>query len=69
MKRPRLGAARRDPDRALHRLNIPFVIYSGYSKLEGACSKGELIEKPASTHTLVIAILDALTQRHRPSIN
>lgn len=53
----------------LNQLNVPFVIYSGYSQLAGACSKGELIEKPASTQTLVIAVLDALTQRGRLSLN
>jgi CheY-like chemotaxis protein len=53
----------------LTELGIPFVIYSGYSKLEGACSKGELIEKPASGHTLVVAILDAVSKQPRPSVN
>lgn len=53
----------------LNELNIPFVIYSGYSELAGACSKGELIEKPASMHTLVIAVLDAMAKRGRPGIN
>jgi CheY-like chemotaxis protein len=53
----------------LTELGIPFVIYSGHSKLEGACSKGELIEKPASGHALVVAILDALNNQRRPSVN
>jgi hypothetical protein len=27
--------------------SIPFVVYSGYSKLDGPCSEGELVSKPA----------------------
>lgn len=54
----------------LNELGIPFVIYSGYSKLEGACSNGELIEKPAGANTLVVALLDALDKRgDRPRLN
>ena len=28
--------------------DIPFIVYSGFSKLEGACADGELVHKPAS---------------------
>jgi DNA-binding NtrC family response regulator len=52
----------------LEKLGIPFVIYSGYTKLEGACSKAELVPKPASPHAIVVALLDAMTKIDRPSI-
>jgi CheY-like chemotaxis protein len=29
---------------------IPFIVYSGFSKLEGACADGELVHKPATPH-------------------
>jgi DNA-binding response OmpR family regulator len=36
--------------------NIPFVIYSGFSKLDGACRSGVLVTKPAHPQMLVITI-------------
>jgi CheY-like chemotaxis protein len=53
----------------LERMSIPFIIYSGYSKLEGACSKGELVPKPANPHAIVVALLDAMTKDQSPSIH
>jgi DNA-binding response OmpR family regulator len=32
---------------------IPFVIYSGFKKVEGACKAGPLVEKPATGDVLV----------------
>jgi DNA-binding response OmpR family regulator len=43
--------------------DIPFVVYSGYSKLEGACSEGELVPKPASPQLLVSTLVGVLAQR------
>lgn len=34
-------------------MNIPFVIYSGYTEVEGACSKWGIIRKPAAPSALV----------------
>ena len=43
--------------------DIPFVVYSGYSKLEGACSVGKLVNKPASPELLVTTLVGVLAQR------
>ena len=32
---------------------IPFVIYSGFDRVEGACKAGTLVEKPATGDVLV----------------
>jgi DNA-binding response OmpR family regulator len=47
--------------------SIPFVVYSGYSKLEGPCSEGELVCKPASPQHLVSRLVEVLAVR--PSAN
>ena len=39
---------------------IPFVIYSGYDYVEGPCSEGEHVRKPASSLVLVDAVVDLL---------
>jgi DNA-binding response OmpR family regulator len=39
--------------------DIPFIVYSGFSKLEGACADGELVHKPASP-TLLLATLQGV---------
>jgi DNA-binding response OmpR family regulator len=36
--------------------DIPFVIYSGFSKIEGACADGPLVQKPASPDELVATV-------------
>ena len=43
----------------LKKRGIPFVIYSGFSSVDGVCADGPLIEKPASV-TVVLATLEAL---------
>src|SRR5262245_27078279 len=48
--------------------NIPFVIYSGYSHIEGDCKEGELVEKPASPQVLVATLAGALIG-NRPRLN
>ena len=36
--------------------DIPFVIYSGFSKIEGACAEAPLVKKPASPDVLVATV-------------
>jgi DNA-binding response OmpR family regulator len=36
--------------------NIPFVLYSGYSQIEGACSAGLLVDKPTHPRVLVATV-------------
>jgi DNA-binding response OmpR family regulator len=45
--------------------NIPFVLHSGYSQLDGACGDGVQVAKPASTQVLVTTVESLL--RSRPS--
>ena len=47
--------------------DIPFVIHSGYSNLEGACSDGVEIDKPTPPQLLVTTIAGLL--RSRPISN
>jgi DNA-binding response OmpR family regulator len=35
---------------------IPFVTYSGYSRLHGACARGAIVEKPAPPSALVATV-------------
>ena len=43
--------------------DIPFVIHSGYSNLEGACSDGVDIDKPSHPQLLVTTIVGLLRSR------
>jgi DNA-binding response OmpR family regulator len=45
--------------------NIPFVVYSGFSELEGACAEGELVQKPTSPQMLVTTLQGVLAQHLR----
>ena len=52
-----------DANQLCHRLNerkIPFVLHSGYSQADTACSKGISIPKPASTDALIGAVVKLL---------
>jgi DNA-binding response OmpR family regulator len=49
--------------------NVPFIVYSGFSKLEGACASGELVHKPASPHVLVATLAGILREQQRPRLN
>ncbi|MFA5901061.1 MAG: response regulator [Hyphomicrobium sp.] len=40
---------------------IPFVIYSGYSDVEGECRRWEIVQKPADPAELVLKVLAVLT--------
>lgn len=48
---------------------IPFVLYSGYSKVQGDCGDGELVHKPAPPHVLVSTLAGVLREQQRPTIN
>ena len=39
---------------------IPFVIYSGYSNVEGECNRWEIVAKPADPQLLVSRVLSVL---------
>ena len=43
--------------------DIPFIVYSGFSKLEGACADGEQVHKPASPATLLAALQGVLAEK------
>ena len=43
--------------------NIPFVVYSGYAKLDGPCSEGKQVSKPVRPEDLVVAVVDVLRDR------
>jgi DNA-binding response OmpR family regulator len=49
--------------------DIPFVVYSGYSKLQGDCADAELVHKPAPPHVLVATLAGVLGERRRPVLN
>jgi DNA-binding NtrC family response regulator len=51
----------------LEKLRIPFIIYSGYIELEGACGRAEIVPKPASPTALLVALSGVLTKDGRPS--
>jgi DNA-binding response OmpR family regulator len=45
--------------------DIPFVIYSGFSKVDGVCSDGPLVQKPASTDVLIATVEGLLASKRR----
>jgi DNA-binding response OmpR family regulator len=44
--------------------NVPFVVYSGYSKLEGECAVGALVHKP-TTPSILLAAMKGVLAQHR----
>jgi DNA-binding NtrC family response regulator len=50
---------------ALEKRHIPFIVYSGFDQIHGACAKGELVHKPASPALLVTTMRGALDERRR----
>ena len=40
--------------------DIPFVLYTGFSKVEGVCGDGVLVHKPASSDALVQIVTELL---------
>jgi DNA-binding response OmpR family regulator len=47
--------------------NIPFVLHSGYTQLDGACADGVQVGKPANPQVLVTTVEGLL--RSRPVLN
>ena len=43
--------------------DIPFVIYSGFSKIDGLCADGPLVKKPASGDILVSTVEGLLASK------
>jgi DNA-binding response OmpR family regulator len=47
----------------LNERNVPFVTYSGFAHVDGACSEGAHVNKPASPSVLVATITGLLANR------
>ena len=47
------GATTSDVCALLKERDIPFIVYSGFTKLEGACAVGEPVHKPATPAMLL----------------
>jgi CheY-like chemotaxis protein len=62
------GLTTSDVCERLNELNIPFVVYSGFSEIKGECAKGELVTKPATPEMLLTALNGALNYQ-RPTAN
>lgn len=45
--------------------DIPFIVYSGFSRLDGACADGELVHKPASPAMLLATLQGVLAEQRR----
>ena len=43
--------------------NVPFVTYSGFANIDGACAEGEHVNKPASPSVLVATVTGLLASR------
>jgi DNA-binding response OmpR family regulator len=43
--------------------NVPFIVHSGYSQLDGACGKGVQVGKPADPRVLVTTVEGLLRSR------
>jgi DNA-binding response OmpR family regulator len=50
---------------ALEKRHIPFIVYSGFDQIHGACAKGELVHKPASPALFVTTMRGALDEHRR----
>jgi DNA-binding response OmpR family regulator len=60
------GLADDDSSRLCERLkerDIPFVIYSGFSKIEGVCAEAPLVKKPASPDVLIATVEGLLASK------
>ena len=45
--------------------NVPFVVYSGYTKIDRECTAGELVQTPVSAELVVITLSGLLAKRQR----
>lgn len=52
--------------RRLKARNVPFVTYSGFTHLDGACTGAPHVSKPASSNVLVATITGLLASRPMP---
>ena len=43
--------------------DIPFVIYSGFSQIEGVCADGPLVQKPAPADVLITTVEGLLASK------
>jgi hypothetical protein len=43
--------------------DIPFVIYSGFSKIEGVCAEAPLVKKPAPPDVLIATVEGLLASK------
>jgi hypothetical protein len=43
--------------------DIPFVIYSGFSKIDGVCADGPLVKKAASADELIATVEGLLASK------
>jgi len=43
--------------------DIPFMIYTGYSKAVGVCTEGPLVQKPAHTDVLIATVEGLLASK------
>jgi DNA-binding response OmpR family regulator len=48
--------------------HIPFIVYSGFSQLGGACAEGKLVHKPA-TPEMLLATLKGVLGQQQPRLN
>lgn len=62
------GVTTSDVCAKLEELKVPFIVYSGFSKLEGACAKGQLVQKPTSP-AILLATLQGVLAQHRKGVN
>jgi DNA-binding response OmpR family regulator len=53
----------------LKQRNIPYVLHSGYSNLDGACGNAVHVPKPANPDVLVTAVLGLLRRRRTLHLN
>ena len=58
------GLTTSDVCERLNELSIPFVVHSGFDKINGACAKGELVQKPATPGMLLSSLTATLDQHH-----
>ena len=65
-RRDRAGGTADDLCHQLTERKIPFVVYSGYPKVEGDCSRWEIIQKPADSRELVARVLKVLVANALP---
>jgi DNA-binding response OmpR family regulator len=59
------GLTTSDVCERLNELSVPFVVYSGFGEITGACAAGELVQKPASPGMLLSSLTAALSRQSK----